>query len=123
MSGVHGSEIARGALPLLTSALWLAPGQSVLSPFRWEVSEREPFRRLRDDPHTAGETLSVKSAIVLLLTLLSAHSPMLDGTHLRDWAGYPPTCPTADTDGLLQFVNREIHGYSVDACANAFLRN
>src|SRR5271165_1767490 len=121
--GVHGNEIPCGAPLVSTSALWLAPEQSALSPFRWELPERELFRRLKDDPHTAGETFSAKSAIVLLLTLLRAHSPKPCGTHPRDWAGDPPKCRTADTPALLRFANPGIHGYSVTACANAFLRN
>ena len=121
--GVHENEIPCGAPLVSTSALSLVPEQSALSPFRWELPERELFRRLKDDPHTAGETFSAKSAIVLLLTLLSAHSPKPCGTHPRGWAGDPPKCRTADTPALLRFVNRGKRGCGVNACANAFLHN
>jgi hypothetical protein len=66
-----------GAVFASLSAVSLARGLSALSQFRWELPEHELFRRLKDDPHTAGETFSAKSAIVLLLILLSAHSPSL----------------------------------------------
>jgi hypothetical protein len=105
------------------SAVSLARGLSALSPFRWELAERERFRRLKDDLHTAGETFCAKSAIVLLLILSNAHSAKTYGTDPRDWAGRPPKYRRVYFPALLRFVNPAIRGYGVTVCAIAFLHN
>ena len=57
-----------------TSSIWREPELFALSLFRWELPERELFRRSKDDPQTGGETSSEESVIVVLLISSNAHS-------------------------------------------------
>jgi hypothetical protein len=97
------------------------PELSALSPFRWELAERERFQKPKDDPHTAGETFCANSAIVLLLTELLAPSAENCGTHPRDWAGCPPKHRKAHTPALSQFENPAIRGDGADRLRNCIL--